>query len=82
MNLQILLFKQQINNLISKSNLPIGVVQLIFKDILNDLDLVYNHQVEKEYQLTKEKEQQQKQQQKQIDFPFKDQALVSWQETK
>ena len=49
-NLKIELFKTQLNEVISKSNLPIGIVYLILKDTLNELTILYNQQVNQEYQ--------------------------------
>lgn len=75
MNLQILIFKQQITDLISKSNLPIGVVQLILKDILNDINILYQNQIQIEQQ------QLEKQQKKEIELPIgKNKRLIRQEE--
>ena len=77
MNLQILIFKQQVMNLISKSDLPIGVVQLILKDMLNEINILYQNQVQIEQQ------QLEKQQQKEIELPIgKDKRLIRWEQEK
>lgn len=49
-NLKIELFKTQLNDVISNSNLPVGIVYLILKDTLNELAILYNQQVNQEYQ--------------------------------
>lgn len=49
-NLKIELFKTQLNDVISNSNLSVGIVYLVLKDILNELSILYNQQVNQEYQ--------------------------------
>lgn len=49
-NLKIELFKTQLNDVVSNSNLPVGIVYLILKDTLNELSILYNQQVNQEYQ--------------------------------
>lgn len=48
MNLQIDFFKEQLNKIISESQLPIGVVKQIFSNILHEIQILYNYQIEKE----------------------------------
>lgn len=49
-NLAIELFKNKINEDISTCGLSVGAVYLILKDTLNELSILYNQQVNQEYQ--------------------------------
>lgn len=48
MNLKYEFFKQSIYQLIQKSNLEIGIIFYIFKDIYNDIEKLYYAQLNKE----------------------------------
>lgn len=48
MNLQIEQFKQNLQNLIVQSQLPVGVVSLILYQIENEINKLYLEQVQKE----------------------------------
>lgn len=55
-------FKNNINNCINNSQLSIGIIRYILKDILNEIDVLYNNLLQQELN---------KQQDKQIPNPFK-----------
>lgn len=55
-NLQIEQFKQDLQNLIAQSQLPVGVVTLILYQINNEIDKMYLEQVRKEFQEMKGEE--------------------------
>lgn len=56
MNLQIEQFKQNLQNLIGQSQLPVGIVSLILYQIKNEIDKLYLEQVQKELQEKKGEE--------------------------
>ena len=47
--LNINILKQAISLAIQDSNLPVGVVQIVLENILNDISIVAQQQLEKEY---------------------------------
>lgn len=57
MNEQIELLRQSIIKIINDSKLPIGVVNLIIKELSSDLDVTYHQVVAKERQQRLEAEQ-------------------------
>lgn len=42
------IFKEQINNLIQNSNLDLGAVYFIMKDVMNNIEHLYYAQINKE----------------------------------
>ena len=54
MNLQIFNCTQNIKDIISNSNLPIGVIYFIIKDIYQEITQLYEQQVIKEQQVKEE----------------------------
>lgn len=49
-NLQMEIFNQELQNLINKTQLPVGVIRLLLKDILSDINILYNNQLQKQQQ--------------------------------
>lgn len=54
MNLQIYELVQNLSNLINNSQLPIGIVYYIIKDIYQQMQELYNQQVTNEYNAQQE----------------------------
>ena len=79
MNLQIDFFKEQLNKIISESQLPIGVVKQIFSNILHEIQILYNYQIEKEKE---ELEKQQPIQFNQTNNQTKQKDIINTQEQK
>lgn len=48
-NLQIELLKQQLNSVISSSELPMGVIEIVLYQFLKEYSTIYSQQLEKEY---------------------------------
>ncbi len=48
-NLQIELLKQQLNSVISSSELPMGVIEIVLYQFLKEYSIIYSQQLEKEY---------------------------------
>lgn len=61
MNLQIENVKQQVINVINNSNLPIGTIYYMFKDILNEVGTEYDRALASERQQQIQQMQQQQQ---------------------
>ena len=49
-NLQMEIFNQELQNLINKTQLPVGIIRLLLKDILSDINILYNNQLQKQQQ--------------------------------
>ena len=60
-NLQIFLLQEQIKDLITKSDLDVSIIYLMMKDLLVEIEQVYNNQIEFDYKkyLDESKEKQQ-----------------------
>lgn len=67
-------FKNNINNCINNSQLSIGIIKYILKDMLNEIDILYNNLLQQELN---------KQQDQQIPNPFKgfeNKSIVAFEE--
>lgn len=50
-------FKQSILQIIQQSGLDVGIVIYILKDILHDIEILYNQKIQEEYKMESESEQ-------------------------
>ena len=63
MNYKIELFKQKMIELINQSELPVGTIYYIIKDLFKQLENTYFQQVEKQFKQLKQNEEKQDQNQ-------------------
>lgn len=56
-NTKINVFRQNIADVISSSQLPVGVLYYVFKDVINEIEVLYDNILKKEIQdIQKEQE--------------------------